>query len=227
MWHNIQNVHKPMWQSRMDIQKTQATWGKKYRTKTNRGGNHEWTIQIHRQHVAHYTEPRLTELAIKNGHSKTQATCGTLYRTKTNRGGNHEWRIQRHRQHVAQYTEPRLTELAIKNGQSKDTGNMWHNIQSEDKPRWQSRMDNPKTQATCGHNIQNENKPRWQSRMDNPKTQATCGTIYRTKTNRGGNQEWTFQRHRQHMAQYTARRPTEVAIKNGQCKDTGKIWHNV
>jgi hypothetical protein len=33
--------------------------------------------------------------------------------------------------------------------------------------------------------------------------------------------------HRQHLAQYTQRRPTEVAINNGHTKDTGNIWHTI
>jgi Fe-S-cluster containining protein len=37
----------------------------------------------------------------------------------------------------------------------------------------------------------------------------------------------TYQRHRQHLPQYTQRRPTEVAINNGHTKDTGNIWHTI
>ena len=35
----------------------------------------------------------------------------------------------------------------------------------------------------------------WESRIDNPETQAKLGTRHRK-----GNQEWTIQRHRQHWA---------------------------
>jgi hypothetical protein len=31
---------------------------------------------------------------------------------------------------------------------------MWHNIQNQDKPWWQSRMNNPKTQATCAVSLE-------------------------------------------------------------------------
>ena len=92
--------------------------------------------------------------------------------------------------------------MAINNGHTKYTGNIWHNIHNEDQPRWQSKMDSPKTQATFG-------------------------TTYTTMTNRGGNQKWTIQRHKQHLAQNTQRRPTEVAINNGHTKDTDNIWHNI
>jgi hypothetical protein len=103
---------------------------------------------------------------------------------------------------LAQYTQRRPTEVAINNGHSKDTGNMWPNIHNEDQPRWQLIMDIPKTQTTFG-------------------------TIYTMKTNRGGKHEWTIQRHRQHVAQYTEPRQTVVAIKNEQSKDTGNMWHTI
>ena len=61
-----------------------------------------------------------------------------------------------------------------------------------------------------GHHTQ-----KGQSRMDNPETQAKLGTRHRR-----GNQEWTIQRHRQHLAL-----DTEREIKNGQSRDTDSIGH--
>jgi hypothetical protein len=49
--------------------------------------------------------------------------------------------------------------------------------------------------------------------MDNPETQAKLGTRHRR-----GNQEWTIQRHRQHLAL-----DTEREIKNGQSRDTDSM----
>ena len=64
--------------------------------------------------------------------------------------------------------------------------------------------------------------------MDNTETLATFGyTRHRTRTNKTrGHQEWTIQRHWQHLGtQDTGRRQTKQgAIKNGQYRDTGNIW---
>ena len=64
--------------------------------------------------------------------------------------------------------------------------------------------------------------------MDNPETLATFGyTRHRRKTNKTrSNQEWTIQRHWQHLGtQDTGGRQTKQgAIKNGQSRDTGNIW---
>jgi uncharacterized protein (DUF2141 family) len=113
-------------QSGMDNPETQETSGTRHRR-----GNHEWTIQRHRQHWALNTEE-----AVKNGQSRdisnnghqtqkgqsnvdnseTQATLGTRHRR-----GNQELTVQRHRQHWALDTQG-----VIKNGQSRDTGSIGH-----------------------------------------------------------------------------------------------------
>ena len=119
-------------------------WHIRHRRKPT--GNPEWTIQKHRQHLAHKTQEKTDEQS-RMDNPETPATSGT-YDTGENR-------------------------RAIKNGQSRNTGNIWH-IRHRRKPTGNPEWTIQKHRQHLAHKTQE--KTDGQSRMDNPETPATSGT---------------------------------------------------
>ena len=232
---------EPKGRSRMNNWMTQTTLGTRHKTegpikneqlndtdnighkKQNRRADQEWTIEWHRQHWAHDTEPKGRS---RMNNWMTQTTLGTRHRTEgpikneqlndtgnirhktQNRRADQEWTIEWHRQHWEQDTEP----------------------------KGRSRVNNWMTQATLGTRHKTEGPIKNEQLND-------TGNIGNKTQNRRADQEWTIEWHRQLWAQDTepkgrsrvnnwmtqatlrTRHRTEGPIKSEQLNGTGNFGH--